>query len=479
MKKTIAIRRSGEGKIATYGIYAGDVDGDGSPDITAANELSFDLRLYRNDGCGEFGPATRISAPKQQISPTEGADFNGDGVLDLVSGNTRAKAMAVFLGDGKESYNAPTIYPTGGNTHGIGVVDADSDGHMDIVAPNTSKIALFLNDGTGKFKAPKFFETGGSGENNLGVGDANGDGIADLFVGNYDSSNVVLMLGDGVGGFKVSATRSCGGKAFSIAIGDVDGDGNLDAVTVHLNNHTLGVVRGDGKGGLFPRVTYPVGNTPVSVDLGDIDGDGWLDCVVSSYSSSNYTIYWNDRKGKFVGRMTLPSTKAGSCATLVDFDRDGDVDIIGTDEEADEVRLYAQTEASVSGTQPATCKATLRVNNLARSAGYSSVPDVPLELGWNAFFGVSGPASATYAIGVGIGTRPGGTVPFGIYNLALSPSVIVLATGTTNAFGEASSSARVPSTLPKGVRVALQALVTDPSAPAGAVLTNPEWVVTR
>jgi hypothetical protein len=155
------------------------------------------------------------------------------------------------------------------------------------------------------------------------------------------------------------------------------------------------------------------------------------------------------------------------------------VDIIGTDEEADEARLYVQTEPTVSGAQPKTCGATLRVNNLARLAGYGSLPDVPLDRGENVFFGVSGPATTTYAIGVGLGVRPGGRLPFGIYNLAITPGVIVLFLGTTNAFGEASTAMRVPAGLSIGVRVALQALVTDSSAPAGALLTNPEWVVTR
>ena len=38
--------------IRTYGFFAGDVDRDGSPDMTATNEVSSDIRLLKNSGCG-------------------------------------------------------------------------------------------------------------------------------------------------------------------------------------------------------------------------------------------------------------------------------------------------------------------------------------------------------------------------------------------------------------------------------------------
>src|SRR5262245_26069783 len=52
--QTISMRNPGESTIATYGIFAGDVDGDGSPDISAPNEASNDVRVLLNSGCGTF-----------------------------------------------------------------------------------------------------------------------------------------------------------------------------------------------------------------------------------------------------------------------------------------------------------------------------------------------------------------------------------------------------------------------------------------
>src|SRR5262249_36051609 len=46
--RTIQLRQTGEGPIGTYGIYAGDLDRDGAPDITATNEIGNDLRVLRN-----------------------------------------------------------------------------------------------------------------------------------------------------------------------------------------------------------------------------------------------------------------------------------------------------------------------------------------------------------------------------------------------------------------------------------------------
>ncbi len=476
--KTIPVRTNGEGFLQTYGVYAGDVDRDGSPDITVVNESSNDIRLLLNDGCGVFTSMALIKVPNERVSPSEGSDFNGDGWLDLVTGNADSKAMSVFLGDGKGGYRAPVTHPTGGRTHGIAVLDANGDGHADIAAPNQLKVAIFLNDGTGRFKQPSFFDTGGNGEDNLATVDANGDGKADLYVGNFGSKTVTCLLGDGTGKFKASATQACGGQPFGIAVGDVDGDGNVDAVTANWQSNTFGLIRGDGKGGLLKAVTYPVGKIPTAIDLGDLDGDGFLDCVVSSHKSANYTVYWNNRKGGFLSPpLILPSSKAASCATLVDFDRDGDTDIIATDEEVDEVRLYAHDGPSVAtGAQPGTCEARLRINNLAGGAGFGSAPRVPVKLGQTAFMGVSGPNNtpASYVIGIGVAKSPGIRLPFGLLNL--EPILLVM-NGTTDRFGEALVPVLIPASLTPGSRAAVQALVSQTQGPLNLALTNPEVVI--
>ena len=248
--QTINIRDPGENTIATYGIFAGDLDGDGSPDITAPNESSNDVRVFLNSGCGTFGPKTIYPIPGQSPSPSEGGDFNADGILDLLTGNQSGNAASVFFGNGAGGFQLPAlVLPTGGYTHGIAAVHADGDGDVDIAAANGSTIRLFLNNGNGTFAPPLSFDSGGSGEDNVAAGDANGDGIHDLFVGTYGSGTCVLMLGNGAGAYSISDTKAAGGLPFQIAAGDLDGDGDADAVLANRATNTLGVVKSNGAGG--------------------------------------------------------------------------------------------------------------------------------------------------------------------------------------------------------------------------------------
>src|SRR5262249_57447627 len=122
----------GEGRSATYGICASDLDGDGSPDISAPNEVAHDVRSFLNTGCGTFGPKTIYGIPGQEPSPSEGGDFNGDGILDLLTGNQSGNAASVLFGNGAGGFTLPAlVLPTGGYTHGVAAVHADGDGDPD------------------------------------------------------------------------------------------------------------------------------------------------------------------------------------------------------------------------------------------------------------------------------------------------------------------------------------------------------------
>ncbi len=339
----ISTRRSGEGRIQSYGAYGGDFNEDGFSDLAIPNEISVDVRLFLNNGAGSYGAFAVYPMPGgSSPSPNEGADFNGDGHLDYAVGNGGNNKLTIFMGDGMGNLTTPTNYAAAQQVRGVAIDDLDGDGDMDIVTANRSgsNVILFSNDGTGSFTATDTLEANVSQETACATADANGDGILDLFVGGFGSNEISLMLGDGQGSFVFSHKRPAKGRPWMIAVGDVNGDGNVDVVSANNSFNNASVLFGDGMGHLDTAVTYPTGSIPIAIDLGDIDGDGDLDLVTSNYASASWTVYENDGSGIFINPRTLNSSSTGSCATLHDRDNDGDLDFTGIDEVDDLIFLF-------------------------------------------------------------------------------------------------------------------------------------------
>jgi hypothetical protein len=340
---TLPVRFAGEPPVRTYGAYAGDLNGDGYHDFTVPNEDANDIRIYHNDGKGNYSYFARqpLTAPARP-STNEGADFSGDGLTDFAVGNIRGNAVSVLFGDGRGGLQAPSNYPVDREPRGLSVMDLEGDGDMDIVTANRagSNISILRNKGDGTFEASVPLETGAVGETACVAADANEDGILDLFVGAYGSKEIVLLLGDGKGGLSFAKKISCGGSPWMVAAGDVDGDGHVDVVAANALEARAVVIRGDGHGDLLPAESYPVGSFPLAIDLGDLNGDGDLDLITSNYDGADWTLYENSGNGEFVRRESWLSDRAGSCAVLHDRDLDGDLDMTGIDEEADMIYLF-------------------------------------------------------------------------------------------------------------------------------------------
>jgi hypothetical protein len=338
---TLSTRFPGGPGTRVYGGIASDLDRDGFPDLATVNEDSADVRVFLNraDRSGLFHDFLTPVAVGRRASPSEAADFNQDGFVDMCVANIDANTVSVLLGRGDGTF-APAQNVTVGRTpRGIAVLDADGDGDTDIVNTNygANNVSLLRNDGQGRFDAPAFFE-GGDGEWALASDDMDGDGRLDLVVGAHDSQEIVVLLSRGDGTFARASAAPAGGLVWQIATGDLDGNGTADVATANGQTNTASILFGDGRGGVRPAQTLSVGRFGLASDLGDLDGDGDLDWIVSNFERG-WTVLRNDGRGAFSPGFSTEAPAAGSCALAADTDGDGDLDIALIDELADVIVL--------------------------------------------------------------------------------------------------------------------------------------------
>ncbi len=191
--------------IAATGVAAGDVDGDGFPDLFVTDAFG-PARLLHNRGNGTFEDVTRRSgiAISGNMRSAAFADVDGDGDLDL---------FVCVAGDYYRQMPEPPFDANDGRENRLYI--NDGHGHF------TDATAAWGLSGTTRWSLSSLFA------------DYDGDGRPDLMVTN-DFGLKNLYRNDGGRRFE-DVTRKAGAQVraygMSAAWADFDGDGLLDLYT--------------------------------------------------------------------------------------------------------------------------------------------------------------------------------------------------------------------------------------------------------
>jgi FG-GAP-like repeat len=235
-----------------HGIAAADFDGDGHVDFAVESWANDQVEVVFGIGGGRFRtPGRLFGVGKMPYQKLRAGDVNGDGAPDIVTTNFEGGNVTVLLGDGKGGFrDAPgSPFPAGAAPFSVALADVDKDGHLDLVVANFSghggdrsrdAVNVLLGDGRGGFRPMKGspFMTGAN-PTRVAAGDVNGDGWPDVVTGNMSGGDVTVLLGDGKGSLRLGVSRPAGKEPYGVAVGDVDGDGRAE---IFVANHDSGDV---------------------------------------------------------------------------------------------------------------------------------------------------------------------------------------------------------------------------------------------
>jgi hypothetical protein len=305
-------------------LAVGDFNGDGKPDLVLGinGYASTSLALLIGNGDGTF-QAPRYFTGGAQVQSLAVGDFNGDGKTDLVVTSFGFNPISVLLGNGDGTFQAQRPFGAGFRATFAAVGDFNGDGKPDLVTASpdfsTNGVNVWLGNGDGTFQPARTFATGGA-PGTVVVADFNGDGRPDLAVANNGGGSVSELLGNGDGTFQPA--QAIAPWAFRMAVGDLNGDGIPDLVLTHGGFGNVSLLLGHGDG------TFQSAQTSAefgSVTVGDFNGDGRPD--LAGNNGSGIGVLQGNGDGTFQPAQNFAAGIAPFFVSLGDFNGDSRPDL--------------------------------------------------------------------------------------------------------------------------------------------------------
>ena len=180
----------------TTTIYPVDINKDGFIDLVAPYRDSGQSYVYLGGSDFSFSDTRRIpfGPPDATIRMAATADFNGDGLLDIVTIDEN-KGVTLYFGQKDKTFSAGiSLADSKVIPYALLVADVNKDGKADIIvghveAPST----VFFNDGTGRNFKQIFFGDSKGTVYGFAIGDFNEDGILDIATARSDAQNILYF----------------------------------------------------------------------------------------------------------------------------------------------------------------------------------------------------------------------------------------------------------------------------------------------
>ncbi len=219
------------------------------------------------------------------VADVTAADFNHDGLSDLVFANDGSNMVSIVLGTANLTFGPATAFPVGDGPKAVATGDLNQDGNVDVVTanaefPNTDLTVMFGN-GDGTLQAPISL-AGEETPIDVAVGDLNGDTLADI-VFTRQPAGLSLIISNGNGTFQEPASLDDNLSPISVQIVDMNGDEVVDLLSssaIHL---------GHGNGTFQAPIPFPTDLFHFYATAGHLNDDEVLDVAAVSANTNVVT----------------------------------------------------------------------------------------------------------------------------------------------------------------------------------------------
>ena len=322
-------------EVAAVTVAAGDVTGDGVPDVVLVSSRGAALYVnaFAEDG-GAFAPLRPV--PRVQLSPSATwaavGDVTGDGVADVVLVE-RDGALVVMEADGAGGFVGTAVVAAAPAAVGATHVAVHAGGDI-LCVFGTGAVVWYRSivPRSGLFSPAIVVAAAGAGVTTAAVVDVNHDDHIDVVVAGTDVwwfPQSRLRSQPLPGQPVVDASHVT--RVVAVLAFDVNGDGWADVVAADVDASRVVWFANTGGGFDASPAAVPgvvMQDAAVALAAADLDVDGWTDVVAVVFGADRVTWVRNARYGAWGAQLVMDASADGPTAIVAaDWDVDGDDDV--------------------------------------------------------------------------------------------------------------------------------------------------------
>jgi hypothetical protein len=264
-----------------------DVDADGRSDLVVLNEGSQSISTLLGRGRGKFvfGSSRGVGQNITQPNAITSADFDRDGLPDLVITDHVSGKAVVLFGTGTATFRDDALPPAqiGNQTRAVVSGFVDRDGIPDLVFANLDSVSVMQNIGVATTLRNSAFPAGVQTDlSAIAIGDLNLDNFNDVVVTDKAPGSPRLWVFlNSASGLLPPTSIPAGQNPSGVTLIDINGDRVLDLVIINAGDGTVLYRPGDGAGDFGPQSLFTVGGRPGALVVDDVTGDGLVDAILS------------------------------------------------------------------------------------------------------------------------------------------------------------------------------------------------------